>query len=154
VTEPQDPFAAPGDQPPVPPPPPASYPPPPPAGYPPPPPGYGVPPGYPPPAYGAPGWGQPGYGGPAPYGGQPRTSTLAIVALVGAFFCSPVGIICGIIALGQIKRTGEGGRGLAIAGIAIGAVSILLFVVALVAALAIGGTGTCTITLNGAPQPC
>ena len=62
MTEPQDPFAVPGDQPPTPPP-----------GYgapPPPPPGYGTPP--PPPGYGAPppGYGQmpvaPPYGAPMP----------------------------------------------------------------------------------------
>lgn len=56
VTEPQDPFAAPGD----PNQPPPGY------GTPPPPPGYGTPP--PPPAYGAP---PPAYGAPPPYGQQP-----------------------------------------------------------------------------------
>jgi uncharacterized RDD family membrane protein YckC len=60
VTDPQDPFAAPGDQPPVPPPPPPPYgaPPPPPPAYGAPPPAYGAPP--PAPSYGAPP--QQGYG--------------------------------------------------------------------------------------------
>ncbi len=147
MTEPHDPFAAPGDQPPAPPPPP------PPAGYPPPPPGYGPPPpGYPPPAYGQPGYGQPPYGQPG-YGGQPRTNTLAIVSLVGAFFCSPVGVICGIMALGQIKKSGERGRGMAIAGLVIGAVSIAIVIVGLVGLIAFAGTEHCaTLTTPGGSQ--
>ncbi|ORX03756.1 hypothetical protein AWC29_16960 [Mycobacterium triplex] len=40
-----------------------------------------------------------------------------------------LGIIFGIVALGKIKQTGEGGRGLAIAGIAIGAVLIVVGIV-------------------------
>jgi hypothetical protein len=54
---------------------------------------------------------------------------LAIVAFVGSFFVSLVGIICGHIALGQIKRTGEKGRGFALAGLIIGYVSIALTIV-------------------------
>ena len=62
-------------------------------------------------------------GGPAgPSAPQPqaKTNTLAIISLVGAFFVSLVGIICGHIALKQIKRTGEKGRGLALAGTILG----------------------------------
>lgn len=67
MTEPQDPFAKPGDQPPQQPPP-YGAPPPPPPGYgapPPPPPGYGAPP---PPGYGAAPYGAP----PPGYGGGPE----------------------------------------------------------------------------------
>jgi uncharacterized protein DUF4190 len=65
------------------------------------------------------------YAQPTPYGAPgyayaPRTNTLAIVSLVLSFFVSIGGIICGHIALSQIKRTGEGGRGLALAGVIIG----------------------------------
>ncbi len=72
---------------------------------------------------------------PAPYGyaPPPPTNTLAIVSLV----CSALGlttgitaiagVVCGHIALGQISRSGEQGRGLAIAGIAIGYAVIALF---------------------------
>jgi hypothetical protein len=98
-------------------PPPPSYPPPPAAGYPPPPgPGYAPPPG---PAY------------PAAVG----TNSMAIASLVCSllgWLCGigPIlGIIFGILALGKIKQTGEGGRGLAIAGIAIGAVLIVFGIV-------------------------
>jgi hypothetical protein len=50
----------------------------------------------------------------------PRTNVLAIVALVLGIFVPIGGIICGHIALGQIKRTGEAGHGLALAGTIIG----------------------------------
>ncbi len=50
----------------------------------------------------------------------PKTNTLAIISLVLAFFISLGAVICGHIALGQIKKTGENGRGLAIAGLVLG----------------------------------
>ena len=74
--------------------------------------------------------GQPPYGGnyppPPPYGYAPSRGTngFAIAALVCAFFCSPLGLIFGFIARSQIRQTGEGGDGLALAGIIISAVSI------------------------------
>jgi hypothetical protein len=37
-----------------------------------------------------------------------------------------VGVVLGIVALNQIKEKQEAGRGLAIAGIAVGAVSLLI----------------------------
>ena len=45
--------------------------------------------------------------------------SLAIVSLVCAFLFAPLGIIFGHISLSQIKKTGEEGRGLAIAGLVI-----------------------------------
>ena len=65
-----------------------------------------------------------------PAGG--KTNTLAIVALIGAFLLAPVGIICGHLALGQIKKTGEAGHGLALWGTILGYVFTalgLLFIV-------------------------
>ena len=106
-----------------PPPPPGNYPPPP-GNYPPPPPG-----NYPPPP--PPGQGGYGYSAPAPTG----TNGLAIASLV----CSVIGLLCGvgsivgvilgIVALGQIKKSGQQGRGLAIAGIAVGAVFLVIGVI-------------------------
>ena len=58
-----------------------------------------------------------------------RTSTLAVVALVLAFFASVPAVICGHLALGEISRTNERGRGLAIAALWIGYISIVVFVV-------------------------
>ncbi|MCM2325812.1 MAG: DUF4190 domain-containing protein, partial [Candidatus Woesearchaeota archaeon] len=58
-----------------------------------------------------------------------KTSVMAIFALVFAFIFPLVGLILGFIALSKIKKTGEGGRGLAIAALII---SALLFLVNLV----------------------
>jgi len=58
----------------------------------------------------------------------PPTNTLAIVALVLGFVVPLGGIICGHLALGQIKRTGEGGRGLALAGLILGYVFTAIIV--------------------------
>ena len=46
--------------------------------------------------------------------------------LVLPILCSILGLIFGIIALNKIKKTGEGGKGLAIAGIIIGGVGLLI----------------------------
>lgn len=64
---------------------------------------------------------------PAPFPGPvaARTNTLSIVSLVTAFVCSLAAVITGHIALSQIKRTGEAGRGLAIAGLVLGYVGIV-----------------------------
>jgi hypothetical protein len=140
---PQGGFPPPGDQsgfpPPVPPsysPPPQygnaggfgapGYPPPPPYGAPPPgfgapPPGFGPPPGYPAPGYNA--YGQP----PAQ-----KTNTMAIGSLVASVVgvcCgigSIIGIVLGVLSMNQIKKTGENGNGLAIAGIAVGILTLLI----------------------------
>jgi uncharacterized membrane protein len=71
---------------------------------------------------------QPQYGQPgAP--ADSRWNTLAIVAFIVTFFINIVGIILGFIALNQIKRTGEKGRGLALAAIIIGFASIVLGII-------------------------
>lgn len=77
----------------------------------------------------------PAYSAPAPAG---KTNTLAIVALILGIVVPIGGIICGPIALGQIKRTGEGGRGLAIAGIIIGAVIILFYIILIIGLALVG----------------
>ena len=94
---------------------------------------YGQPPGQPPygqspgePPYGQP-YGQPAYG--QPYGAPPvstGTNGMAIASLVCAFFCTPLGLIFGFIALSQVKQSGQGGRGLAIAGIVISIVGLVI----------------------------
>ncbi|WP_432248041.1 DUF4190 domain-containing protein [Streptomyces sanyensis] len=98
---------------------------------------YGAPPG----PYGRPGAGpypgpppHPAYGGPAaPYPGVPGqrpVNGLAIAALVVGLVCCipPLGLVFGIIALAQIRRSGQRGKGMAVAGIALSAVSTLLTV--------------------------
>ena len=50
---------------------------------------------------------------------QTRTNTMAILSLIFAFVFWPLGIVFGHMARGQIRRTGEGGAGLATAGLVI-----------------------------------
>jgi hypothetical protein len=115
---------------------------------------------YPPPGYGGGYGGPPGYPGPYdPY--QPyrdrshETNGLAIASLITSvaggllgiplsFVCyigiliPIIGVVLGVVALSQIKRTNQQGRGLAIAGIAVGATAVVLlviFVIAVIAAL-------------------
>lgn len=133
-------------------------------GYPPPPPGYaGYPtPGgyesaptggynapyggsYPPPQGGyAPG---PEYGAPYPtgYGYPPApesgTNSLAIFSLVASvvgLLCgvgSIIGIVLGVVAINQIKKTRQGGHGLAVAGIVVGVASLVISIVWMTSAL-------------------
>jgi peptidyl-prolyl cis-trans isomerase B (cyclophilin B) len=62
-----------------------------------------------------------------------QTNGTAIAALIFALLFAPVGIILGYIARGQIKRSGEGGRGFATAALIIGYIFTLTpLVVALV----------------------
>ena len=75
---------------------------------------------------------QPPYQGYAQAPAPARTNSLAIAALISSFFISLLGVILGHIALSQIKTTGEGGRGLAIAALVIGYVSMALAVVIIV----------------------
>lgn len=62
----------------------------------------------------------------------PRTATMAILALIFGILIPPVGIVLGHIALSKIKTSGEGGRGLARAGLIVGYVSTFLAVIGLV----------------------
>src|SRR6476469_2070910 len=76
---------------------------------------------------------QPGYGQPYPGYGQPYppprgTNTMAILALVFGILVAPLGLVFGFVARSQIKKTGEDGDGLALAGIVIGGIFTLLFI--------------------------
>lgn len=55
-----------------------------------------------------------------------KLNRLAIASLVCSFFCGILGIIFGIIAINQINKTNDNGKGLAIAGIWIGAANIII----------------------------
>ena len=97
-----------------------------------------APPAQPAPSYGsAPAYdaGAPAYGAPA----SQKTNVLAIVSLVSSFFISIVGIITGHIALSQIKKTGEQGRGLAIAGLIIGYIGLVVGIILAIVWFAILG---------------
>src|SRR3954452_15196587 len=83
------------------------------------------------PRYGPP---PPGYGYPPPYPVYgPPTNALAIAALVCALTIAPVGLGLGIAARRQIRRTGEQGDGLALAGIIIGGIVTGIYVLLIVA---------------------
>lgn len=91
---------------------------------------------YPPSAYG-------GYGYAAPQ----KSNVLSIISMISSiagfiwilpFLGSVAGVIMGHISLGQIKRTGEKGRGMALAGIIVGYVGLaFLLVIAAVIVFAI-----------------
>jgi Domain of unknown function (DUF4190) len=88
-------------------------------------------------------WG-PGYGQPGPYAPPRRTNSLAIAALccgigqcVAGPFAAIAALILGPMALSQIRQSGEDGRGMAIAGIILGAVGLILGVILLVVFLVI-----------------
>jgi hypothetical protein len=129
--------------------------------------GYGQPPadppgGYPPYPNYPPGGGQ-SYGQPSgpPYGQpgwapaqQPGTNGLAIAALVlGILPIFGVGammaIVFGVIARGQIARSGQGGKGMAIAGIILGSLWIVVVVVIIIVVVThhgsacVGSPGVC-----------
>jgi hypothetical protein len=116
--------------------------------------GFGPPqPGQAPPQYGqgAPQYGQPaGYGPPqfgqaAPYGRVGRgTNPLAIAALccgIGQIIAGPLAgipaVILGFMSLGQISRSGEDGRGMAITGLVLGIVGLMLTVLVIILIVAI-----------------
>lgn len=70
-------------------------------------------------------------------------NTLSIVAFVLSLLgFNVIAVVLGFVGLSQIKKTGQGGRGLALAAIIIGFVSLVLgtiFVIAAVAAAANAG---------------
>ncbi|MEV7169597.1 DUF4190 domain-containing protein [Streptomyces sp. NPDC093224] len=114
----------------------------------------------PPGPYGQPGQqGQQGpYGGqPGPYGGQPgwypppqapqKTNVLAVVGFVMSIVCAipTVPLILGFVALSQIRKTGEKGKGFAIAAIVLHGLTILFYV--LVFTLGLSGV------LDGGSEP-
>jgi hypothetical protein len=97
---------------------------------PPPPPPPNVPP---PPGYGAP---QPGYGGPA---GQTNKKAIwsLVTGILGLLCCGLLGIagiVLGQQAKGEIDRTGEGGRGMATAGVILGALALVWMVISIILA--------------------
>ncbi|PPF53998.1 MULTISPECIES: DUF4190 domain-containing protein [unclassified Rathayibacter] len=69
-----------------------------------------------------------------------RYNILAIIGFIASFFVSIVGIVLGFIALSQIKRTGEKGRGLALAAVIIGFVAIIITIISFVALFSIAAT--------------
>jgi hypothetical protein len=65
-------------------------------------------------------------------GWRPRTNTLAVLALALCFVFPPAALVPGVLARRQIRRTGEAGDGLALAGIIIGGITAVLCALGLV----------------------
>ena len=118
-----------------------------PTGYPPlPPPVYPQPPvgaypiGYP----GSPGFGANLYQQGKPRGTNGKAIAALVTALVGLMFCglpSIAGLILGIIAVRECKRTGQDGYGIALAGAIIGGLVAVLWVLYLVVLVGILASG-------------
>jgi hypothetical protein len=51
-----------------------------------------------------------------------------VLALVLAFAFGPAGLVVGLVARRQIRRSGEGGEGLALAGVILGGIVTALYV--------------------------
>lgn len=80
------------------------------------------------------------------YPAQQSTNGMAIAALVSALvglFCtvgSVLGIVFGFISLHQIKTTGQQGRGMALAGIIVGALTAVAGVIIVIAMIMLAAT--------------
>ena len=137
---PSTPLSQPSFAPPAgyPPPPPAGYPPPPPAGYPPAPPGYPPPPpGYYPHAY------YPGSYGPPHRGTNGMAIASMVLGILWLYWIGSVlALIFGYVARSQIKRSGQGGGGMAIAGIVLGWVGIAVLVIVIIAVAVTASEGS------------
>ncbi|MFI8961051.1 DUF4190 domain-containing protein [Streptomyces sp. NPDC053493] len=80
------------------------------------------------------------YGPQSPYGAPRKTTNgLAVASLVSGVVCClpPLGLVFGLIALPQIKKREQSGKGLAVAGIVLSSLATLLVIVGLVT----GGIG-------------
>lgn len=64
-----------------------------------------------------------------------KTNTMAIVGLIAAFVFAPVGAILSFVALSQIKKTGEGGRGLALTGAILGSIFTVFGIIYMIVAM-------------------
>ena len=64
-----------------------------------------------------------------------RTNSFAIVALVLGFVLPPLAVPFGHVARSQIRRTGERGNGMALAGLILGYYSLVGMVIVMIAAL-------------------
>jgi Domain of unknown function (DUF4190) len=81
---------------------------------------------------------------------QPRgTNTLAILSLVFAFVVPIAGIVLGHIARSQIRRTGEDGDGLALAGLIVSYIGIALSILVMILIFGLIGFGALASTGGG-----
>jgi Domain of unknown function (DUF4190) len=105
---------------------------------------YGQPAGYGPPQFGQAAYGRAGRG----------TNSLAIAALccgIGQILAGPLAgipaVILGFMSLGQISRSGEDGRGMAITGLVLGIVGLMLTVLIIILIIAVANNVTSSSTV-------
>ena len=79
----------------------------------------------------------------------PKTNTMAIWGLVLAFFIPILGLILSIVAKSQIKKSGEGGNGLATAGIIISSIYMVITLVLVIMIMVLAVTNVQTEKRNG-----
>ncbi|GII02489.1 DUF4190 domain-containing protein [Planobispora takensis] len=107
--------------------------------------GYGPPQGGgygPPGGYGGGGYDPYGYGAPQPRPNNGMAIATLVMGIAGLFVCgvtSLVGIVLGHVSLGQIKRTGEEGRSMAIAGLVLSYFGVACWVIVLLVWLGLLG---------------
>lgn len=58
-----------------------------------------------------------------------ETNTLCVVGFVLSFFIAIAGLVCSIIGLKQVQKSGESGKGFAIAGIVISCIEIVAVII-------------------------
>jgi uncharacterized protein YacL len=68
-----------------------------------------------------------------------RWNVLAILAIITVWFTVILGLVFGHIALSQIKRTGERGRGLALTAVVVGWIGVVAGALAAMFFLIFGG---------------
>lgn len=83
---------------------------------------------------------------PAPAAQAPMNVLSVVGFVLSLVGFNVIAIILGAIGLSQIKKTGQRGRGFAIAAIIIGAVSIVLFIIIVIVAGVIAASNA---SLNG-----
>ena len=71
---------------------------------------------------------QPNYVGAAPSGSNQKLNKLAIFGCIVSFVFNFIGVVLCLIALGQIKKTGEKGKGFAILGIVVGIIPLIFLI--------------------------
>ena len=70
---------------------------------------------------------------------------MAVLALVFAFVFAPLGIVFGVIGRKQTSRTGEGGKGLATAGLILGIIFTLISVAVIALVIVVAKNATPTV---------
>jgi outer membrane lipoprotein SlyB len=95
-----------------------------------------------------------------PFGPSSRINGLAGVSLgfgigqiIIPIFGAIIAIITGHVARGQIRRTGEHGDGLAIAGLVLGYIGILIPILLIVLAAVAAGSGGHAVVVHPGPPP-